>query len=478
MRSRGWILLKILIVNRGEIASRAIAACKSLGVRSVLFCTPADQETRAFEQADEVYLTTSSEASQSYTNLAEISVALKSTGAAALYAGYGFLSEKAELAQLCESLNIIFIGPPSLSLTSLAHKGGARELARACGLATLEIQPPFKDEHFPLLMKVAHGGGGRGHALVEKPADLARDLAALTEKSSRLFLSTEIIYERFVAYAKHVELQIFADRDKVHFLGTRDCSVQRNFQKLIEEGPADPSVWQALQPSFVAINSYLKKLNYLGPGTLEFLFLPASKELFFLEINCRIQVEHTVTEELCQVDLVLAQISNALNDGYRFPVTQSKGHAIELRLYAEQPANGFLPSVGKIQFMQLTSDTTCRFDMSYRQGHSVSNFYDPLIGKLIVHADTREQCLKKFAKLIPQLTILGIHTNLDYLNQVMANPVFVKASHSVQWLPAAKQESKAFFQTFREMLANIPAVQLTVQSKEKKERTWKISHRL
>lgn len=467
---------KMLVVNRGEIASRALFAGKSLGVESVLFCTPSDKETRAFKEASDVYLTTSSEAADSYNSLDEISQAIKSTGATCLYPGYGFLSEKKELAELCEKMNIIFIGPPSAALASLAHKGGARALAKACGLKTLELTPPFTEDQYPLLMKVAHGGGGRGHALVQKASDLKKELDSLSHRSSRLFNSTEIIYERFMPNSKHVELQIFVDKEKTHFLSTRDCTFQRNFQKLIEEGPADPEVWKTLSNHFSQINDYLMGLNYKGPGTLEFLYSSDTKELFFLEINCRIQVEHTVTEELCGVDLVTAQVANALNLKYEFKPHLPHGYAIELRIYAENPKEGFMPSTGLIHFIRLPQLPFCRMDMSYEEGHSISPFYDPLIGKLIVRDQNRELCIERTKKALAELTIFGVHTNQQYLMEILSHPDFVHNKHTVQWLPAVKQEANENEKELLQKLSLMKSASTKVLG-TKKDQSWKNSHR-
>lgn len=467
----------MLIVNRGEIASRAIFAGKSLGIQTILFCTPADQDTLAFREAEEVYLCNSSEAGESYNSLDEILKALKESRADSLYAGYGFLSEKAELADLCEKQKVKFIGPSAHALTSLAHKGGARELAKACGLGTLEINAPFKDEQYPILMKVAHGGGGRGHSLVQKPEDFQLAMENLLSKSSRLFQSTEIIYERFLSNAKHVELQIFTDnKGKTHFLGTRDCSFQRNFQKLIEEGPADPKVWSILQPHFPAINDYLLSKKYEGPGTLEFLYLSKTNEIFFLEINCRIQVEHTVTEELCGVDLVYSQIANALKPSYVFSFGESRGHVIELRLYAEDPAQGFVPSTGKIHFLQIPHLPSCRFDMTFGEGQSISAHYDPLIGKVIIRDQTRENCINRLKLALEKLVIMGVQTSQSYLLEVLGHPDFVNQKHSVQWLPAFADKAYEHEAKLKEKILQNYSNGTQIQM-AKMENLWKISHR-
>lgn len=470
-------MAKILIANRGEIALRALQAAHDLGHQATLFCTPADRETEAYLRAPQVHLTAHSEAAQSYLNLSEIEAALRATGADALYPGYGFLSEKAELAELCERHRITFIGPSSQALQGLAHKGGARSFAQAVGLQTLELKPPPAPRDFPVLLKAAHGGGGRGHLRVDSPADLASGIQQLTQRAQGLFNSTELIYERFLADAHHVEMQIFHDQQgRTHFLGTRDCTFQRHFQKLIEEGPAHSDVWNRLSPHFAAIQDHLNRVRYLGPGTLEFLRAP-SGELYFLEINCRIQVEHTVTEELIGVDLVREQIANALTPYYQFAPTHTQGHALQLRLYAEDPAQGFIPSIGKLETLRLPQRPFSRWDMSYRSGQTLSPFYDPLLGKLIVRDRDRTRCIQRACQVLEGFVVAGVQTNASYLLRALRDPTFLANGHTIQWAPRNAETTSPWSEALKQDVIKLARGQAGQVSDQPREGQWKNSHR-
>jgi len=427
----------VLIVNRGEIANRAILACQQLGLKSILFCTPADQESVAFDLADQIYQLENSEASKSYLNLDCIQDALKKTKPQYLYPGYGFHSENHLLARLCEDNGVGFVGPHSRVLQTLANKAGARELALQCNLFTLKLETPIPPAAFPVLMKATSGGGGRGHQLVDRPEALAEAQANLQSRAERLFGSAEVLFERYLPEARHVELQIFTDLSgHTHFLGTRDCTIQRNYQKLIEEGPA-PSFWADQFENWkTSISHYLRDLGYRGPGTLEFLCDKASGKMYFLELNCRIQVEHTVTEQLSGLDLVRWQLQEFTSPAHRQEPVQLRGHALELRIYAEDVHAGFLPSTGQLGVLQIPHLPQVRWDGTYKEGQAVTPHYDPLIGKLIVSDSDRQSCITRALQAVNQISILGVQTNLHLLRTLLKDPAFLRNDHTTGTLDA------------------------------------------
>lgn len=464
----------ILVVNRGEIAERAQAVCRRLGLAHVLFCTPSDRSTLAAEKAEQLWMTSESESTASYLNLSVIEKALRETKARALYPGYGFLSESAELAALCERLNVIFIGPSLTALRKLAHKEGARELATQCQIPTLALMPPLTDKDFPVLLKAAHGGGGRGHALVEKAADFKAAEENLRQRSKLLFQSEALLIERYLPKARHVELQIFVLPDGgTVFLGTRDCTVQRNFQKIIEEAPMNSEAEKRIKTFQPALSQFLRSSGYQGPGTLEFLYDPSSQNIFFLEMNCRIQVEHTVTEEIIGCDLVEAQITSAL--GLPMPTfsTDNEGHALQVRLYAEAPSQQYRPSPGSLALVELPHLPFVRFDMTYGTGHEVSSHYDPLLGKMIVRGQDRSECLDRALQALKDVTIHGVLTNIEQLKAILANSEFRKNLHTTASLPFwMKQQSEPQRPVIAEaMIRNLDRI-LTSPETASKAKGW------
>ncbi|MBE8191181.1 MAG: ATP-grasp domain-containing protein, partial [Alphaproteobacteria bacterium] len=393
---------KILIANRGEIACRVIRTAKALGIKSVAVYSEADASAPHVQQADEAVLIGASPVGQSYLKAEAILAAAKQTGADAIHPGYGFLSENAAFAKAVSDAGFIFIGPTPEAIDKMGNKAAAKRLMIAAGVPCVagyqgadQTDAVFikaaEAIGFPLMVKAAAGGGGRGMRLVKTAADLPAALETARSEAANAFGSGELILEQAIIEPRHVEVQVFADtHGNIIHLGERDCSVQRRHQKVIEESPC-PIMTEDLRAKMgaAAVNA-AKSIDYVGAGTIEFL-LDKSGAFYFLEMNTRLQVEHPVTEMVTGLDLVAMQIRVA--EGATLPLTQAQvqlqGSAIEVRLYAEDPAKGFLPCTGHIEYFTPHKGEGVRFDTGVESGQDISPFYDPMIAKLITYGDTR-----------------------------------------------------------------------------------------
>jgi len=420
---------KILIANRGEISLRVIRTARDLGLSTVSVFTPIDQgaaHTLAADQTCEV---------DSYLNIPALIEAAQSTGADAIHPGYGFLSERAEFAAACRSAGITFIGPPAEVISALGRKDAAREIALAAEVPVIpDYHVDATDLVFPVLVKAAAGGGGKGMRIVRETADLAEALASARREATSAFGDDTMLIERFVEHGRHVEVQILADtHGTVVHLGERDCSVQRRHQKIIEESPA-PELPPALRSGLLdAAVRLAAKVGYVNAGTVEFLV--AGEEFFFLEMNTRLQVEHSVTEAVTGLDLVALQISIA--DGRPLPFDQAdvhlNGHAIEARVYAEDAEHGFLPQPGPTGVVRWPGHPV-RVDTALRSFDTVSASYDPMIAKLTVHEPTREQAAASLAKAVAETRIDTLTTNLGFLHTVLSSYEFGSVKIHTSWL--------------------------------------------
>ncbi len=426
--------MNVLVLNRGEIAFRAIKVCQKLELTSYCFVSENELETKITQQAD--HFISVSEQDNPYVNLDFINHVLKKYKIEVLYPGYGFLSEDPRLAKLCEENGVVFVGPSTLSLEKLASKKESQIFAKKCSLGVLEVQRP-QAKDFPLMLKASFGGGGRGNKVVEDISKLINAESELKKKSQQLFDNSEIIYERYLPFAKHVELQFFATRDDVIFLGTRDCSLQLNYQKVLEEGPAQENANIKIKALYPKIKTTLMNYGYLGAGTIEFLWDKEKKELYFLEVNTRIQVEHTVTEMLYEIDLVQWQFELALNQ-FQLKDVKSRGHSFSARIYAVNPFMDFSPCPGEICYMKNNDDY--RFDSFLNENGIVAHQYDPLIGKLVVVGKNRQDALYNLCRGLKELTIFGIHTNKGFLLELAKHDVFIAQEHNVSWLEGQKYE--------------------------------------
>ena len=428
---------KILIANRGEIACRVIRTARDMGYRTVAVFSDADRDALHVQLADEAVCIGPANVGASYLNVDAILDAARRTGANAVHPGYGFLSENAAFARVCEEAGIVFIGPPVEAI----HLMGSKRLSKiAMQDAGVPCIPGYEGDEqddarllteaerigLPLMIKASAGGGGRGMRVVTDASDIPEQLRSARSEARNAFGSDELILERAVLRPRHVEIQVFGDRHgNVIHLGERDCSVQRRHQKVVEEAPS-PAVDDTLRARMgEAAVQAAKACHYVGAGTVEFLLDPQG-EFFFLEMNTRLQVEHPVTELVTGQDLVAWQIRVAR--GEPLPLTQDQvrlhGHAIEVRLYAEDPAAGFLPQTGPILAWHPATGDGVRVDHGLRPGFSVGSHYDPMLAKLIAWGETREDARRRLIRVIEDSCLLGVRDNRRFLAAILAHPVF------------------------------------------------------
>ena len=427
----------LLIANRGEIALRIIRACHKLGLRAVAVYSDADADSPHVRAADAAVRLGPAPAADSYLNVAALLSAAARAGAGAIHPGYGFLAENAEFARACAAAGLIFVGPSPEAIAAMGDKRAARRLAAGLGLPVLPgYDGPAQDEAtltgeaerigYPLMVKAAAGGGGRGMRLVNGPEELAAALAGARREAAAAFGNGDLLLERAVLRPRHVEVQVFGDNHgHVLHLGERECSVQRRHQKVIEESPS-PVVSPALRAELgAAAVALAAAVGYSGAGTVEFLLDEAGR-FTFLEMNTRLQVEHPVTELVTGIDLVEWQLRVAA--GEALPWTQEEitltGHAIEARLYAEDPAAGFQPTGGDVLLWQPPAGQGVRVDDGIHTGSIIGGHYDPLLAKIIAAGPTRADALRHLGRALADTVLLGLTTNLAYLRAVVAHPDF------------------------------------------------------
>jgi geranyl-CoA carboxylase alpha subunit len=435
----------ILVANRGEIACRILRSARSLGYRTTAIYSEADAHSPHLGLADLAVCVGPAPVSASYLNVERILAAARSGGADALHPGYGLLSENAEFAQACIAAGLTFIGPRPDTIRKLGDKRRARLAMQAAGVPVVpgydgEAQDPAllaseaERIGFPIMVKAAAGGGGRGLRRVAAAADLPEAIARARSEAEKAFGDGRLILERAIEGARHVEVQVFADaHGQIIHLGERDCSVQRRFQKVIEESPS-PAVSPELRERMgAAAVQVARSADYLGAGTVEFLLEP-SGAFYFLEMNTRLQVEHPVTELVTGTDLVAWQLHVA--EGLPLPLTQVelRGHAIEVRLYAEDPAHGFAPATGSVLALELPDPALARCDHWLARGLTIGAHYDALLAKLITHGPDRETARRKLCQALDSLRVLGVQTNQAFLRDVLEQPVFVSGAADTRYL--------------------------------------------
>jgi len=427
---------KILIANRGEIALRIVRACRALGIRSVAIYSEADRDAPHVRLADEAWLCGPARASDSYLDSERVVAIARRCGADAIHPGYGFLSENAAFAGAVAAAGLVFIGPSPEVLRTMGLKIPSRERMRRAGVPIvpggLEIgdlgaaRRSAEELGYPVLVKASAGGGGRGMRRVETESDLETAIARARSEAESAFGDGTLYLEKVLLEPRHIEIQILADgHGGVVHLGERDCSIQRRHQKLVEEAPAfgvDPALRARMGEAAVRA---ARAVDYQGAGTCEFL-LDAAGEFYFLEMNTRIQVEHPITESVTGIDLVELQIRIAAGEALPFEQSQIawEGHAIEVRLYAEDPEKDFLPSPGRIAAWSPPSGPGIRLDGGVVQGQTVSSHYDPLLAKLIASGRDRDQALARLEGALEELAVAGIRTGLPFLRRLVAHPVF------------------------------------------------------
>ena len=450
------VFRKILIANRGEIACRVIRTARRLGVATVAVYSEADRNAMHVNLADEAWPIGPSPARESYLNIAAILDAARNSGADAVHPGYGFLSENADFADACAAAGLVFIGPPALAMRAMGSKAAAKALMQRHGVPLVpgyhgeEQEPPrLVDEAerigFPVLIKASAGGGGRGMRVVGSTAEFASALAGAKREAAAAFGDDRVLIEKYLQRPRHIEIQIFADRhgNTIH-LFERDCSIQRRHQKVLEEAPApglDAEQRCAMGKAAVAAAG---AVGYVGAGTVE--FITEAGAFYFIEMNTRLQVEHPVTEAVTGLDLVELQLRVAAGEG--LPVRQQdlvlRGHAIEARLYAEDPERGFLPQTGTLHGLRFPPPEIARVDTGVRQGDTVTPFYDPMIAKIIAWGEDRSAAVNRLRRALADTAISGVVTNLGFLSRVAANAEFAAAEvdtgfierHRVGLIPA------------------------------------------
>lgn len=431
---------KILIANRGEIAVRIIRACKQMGIRTVAIYSKADKEALHVQLADEAICVGGNLSKDSYLNMDNIISAAISTNSEAIHPGFGFLSENSKFSELCEKCNLKFIGPSGEVIDSMGNKSKARELMIKANVPVVpgsegaiknveEGLELAKKIGFPVLVKASAGGGGRGMRVSESEMDFKNAFNTAKTEAENAFGDGTMYLEKYVRNPKHIEFQILADSfGNVIHLGERDCSVQRRNQKVVEEAPAKVISEELREKMGVAAVDAAKHVNYENAGTIEFLL--SGEEFYFIEMNTRIQVEHPVTEMITGIDLIKEQIKIA--SGRKLSLTQEEvefnGHAIEVRINAENPNLDFRPSPGKIDLLHVPNGFGIRFDSNIYQGYTIPPYYDSMIGKLIVHANSRSSAIRKMRAALEELIITGIDINQEFVYAILYNPSFMKGN--------------------------------------------------
>ena len=441
------MIKKVLIANRGEIAVRIIRACREMGIETVAVYSEADREALHTQLADEAVCIGPAPSSQSYLSMVNIISATIVSGADAVHPGFGFLSENSRFAELCEQCHITFIGPPSHVIASLGNKQAAKNTMAAAGVpvipgsekAIYTAEAGFEEAEkigYPVIIKAALGGGGKGMRTADSPEDFAESFCTAQKEAQMAFGDNTMYVEHFVRKPRHIEFQILADqKGNVIHLGERDCSVQRNHQKMIEESPCEIISDKLRKKMGEAAVKAAKACGYVNAGTIEFL-LDRDGSFYFMEMNTRIQVEHPVTEWVTGVDLVKEQIRIASGQplSYRQKDIHITGHAIECRINAENPEKGFRPSPGTITDMYFPGGKGIRIDSAVYSGYTVQPYYDSMIAKLIVWAKNRDEAIRKMQSALGEIIIEGIDTNVDYQYEILNHPDFLTGNTDVEFI--------------------------------------------
>jgi len=438
---------KILIANRGEIAVRILRACRELGIRSVAVFSEVDRTSLHVRLADEAYPIGPAPSRESYLRIDKLMDVARRAGCDAVHPGYGFLAENAALPRACSDAGLTFIGPPPEAMEALGSKTAGRQLARRSGVPTVpgaidpienldEAQALAQNMGYPVLLKAVAGGGGKGMRIVARDAEFASAWRDASSEAMNAFSDPRLYLEKYLEKTRHIEIQILADaHGRVVSLGERECSIQRRHQKVIEEAPSPimtPDLRKKMGDAAVLL---ARAGGYINAGTVEFL-VDAQNNFYFLEVNTRLQVEHPVTEQVTGLDLVKLQI--AIAAGHRLPFAWEsitpRGHAIEVRLYAEDPENNFYPSPGKILSRRVPSGPGIRLDEGVYSGWTVPMDYDPLLAKLIAWGNSREETIARLRRALEEFAVTGIKTNAALFRRILAEPDFLRADIHTKWL--------------------------------------------
>ena len=445
---------KILIANRGEIAVRVIRACREMGIRTVAVYSEADKDALHTQLADEAVCIGPAPSAESYLNMQNIISATLVSGADAIHPGFGFLSENSKFAELCEQCKITYIGPDSKVISALGNKSVARNTMVEAGVPVIpgSKEPVYTVEEgekiageigYPIIVKAALGGGGKGMRVAQTPDEFQASFQTAQKEAQMAFGDGTMYLEHFVEHPRHIEFQILADKyGNVVHLGERDCSIQRNHQKMIEESPSEALTPELRQKMGEAAVKAAKAAHYTNAGTIEFL-LEKSGAFYFMEMNTRIQVEHPVTEWVTGIDLIKEQIRIA-NGGeltFRQEDIRMTGHAIECRINAEIPERNFMPSAGRITDLHLPGGNGIRVDTAVYSGCEVLPYYDSMLAKLIVHGKDRREAVDKMRSALGEIIIEGIGTNVDYQYEISENEDFISGKTDVDFIRRLSSET-------------------------------------
>ena len=438
---------KILIANRGEIAVRIIRACKEMNIKTVAVYSEVDKDAMHTRLADEAICIGPAVSSKSYLNIKNIIEAAHITGADGIHPGFGFLSENSHFAKICEESNIKFIGPKPEVIDLLGNKSKAKELMKSAGVPVIpgsegsvtgltDAKKIAEKIGYPVMLKAAAGGGGKGIRIVNSPDELESNYNIVKQEAKVSFNDDEIYIEKFIENPRHVEIQILADEHgNVIHLGERDCSIQRRNQKIIEETPST-AIDDKLRNKMgeVAVKA-AKTAGYSNCGTIEFL-VDSDKNFYFMEMNTRIQVEHGITEERTGIDIVKEQIRIAAGETLRFKQKdiEFRGHSIECRINAENPSKNFMPCPGTITGLNLPGGNGIRIDTAIYEGYTIPPTYDSMIAKIITHGDTRNEAISKMKRALEETVIEGVDTNIDFLFQIIKNQNFIRGNFDTSFI--------------------------------------------
>lgn len=442
------MIKKLLIANRGEIAVRIIRACKELGIKTVAVYSEADKEALHVQLADEAYCIGPKLSKDSYLNFTNIMSVATLTEVDAVHPGYGFLAENADFAEICADCNIEFIGPSAESIQKMGIKDIARDTMKKANVPIVPGSDGIIESEeealeiankigFPVIIKATAGGGGKGIRVARSEEDLIKGIRVTQKEAERAFGNPGVYLEKFIEDFRHVEIQVLADKHgNVVHLGERDCSIQRRLQKLVEESPSPALTPEIRQKMGEASVKAAKAVNYVGAGTIEYIFDRKSNEFYFMEMNTRIQVEHPVTEMVTGVDLIKEQIKVADNEKLSISQEDIKlnGHAIECRINAEDPFRNFMPSAGNINMYLAPGGLGVRVDSAAYTGYQIPPYYDSMIAKLIAYAPTREEAIKRMKRALDEFVVEGIHTTIPFHSLIMENEVFVKGDFNTNFL--------------------------------------------
>ncbi len=436
---------KVLIANRGEIALRIHRACKEMGIETVAVHSTADANAMAVRLADESVCIGPPQSKDSYLNVHAILSAAALTGADAIHPGYGFLSENAQFARMVEEHGFTFIGPKAEHIDLMGDKVSAKQTAQKLGLPVIPGSPGAvsnvdeglemaKEMGFPILIKAASGGGGRGMKVVRKAEEFVEQYKTARTEAKANFGDDTVYMEKYLEKPRHIEIQVFGDKhgNAIH-LGERDCSTQRRHQKVIEEAPSPVLSEEARAEIGNRAANMIREMGYVGAGTIEFLW--ENGEFFFMEMNTRIQVEHPVTEMLTGIDLIAEQIRVAAGEPLSInkDVIKFRGHAMEVRINAEDPET-FIPSPGEIRTFHAAGGLGVRFDSAVYNGYRIPPYYDSMIGKLIVHGRNREECMARMRRAIQETVVDGVKTTLPLHIWILDQPEFISGEYNIHWL--------------------------------------------